>query len=281
MTYRNTGIGIGPQNVTQESRIGHVARARNVGNLFHLRKLRRESSVHTDNLIVNDGTAGQAVKGIAELLPHLDREATTALVVKAINAINAGALVVATEQKEIFGILDFVGKEETDNLERLFAAINVVSEKEIVGLVEQECGVLIRWTALSQHLLYGSYSMYIIHTSLLTSGGKPPYSNNRNRSVYCPCTSPQILMGAPSSSNMGWLKKDFARLIAEMGGVIQGQIDWRPWLLVPGLQERIDHAVYPRLFAGAIMVGRDLCFTNGMEGGMADRRKLAKRASIR
>jgi len=90
--------------------------------------------VHTNNLVVNDGCAGEAVEGVAELLPHLDREAATAFIVKAINAVNAGTLVVSTQEKKILGILDFVSKEKTDNFERLLSAINIVTKKEIVGL---------------------------------------------------------------------------------------------------------------------------------------------------
>ena len=40
-----------------------------------------------------------------------------------------------------------------------------------------------------------------------TSGGNPPYSNSRKRSVYCPCMSPQTFIGAPNSKSIGWLNK--------------------------------------------------------------------------
>ena len=41
---------------------------------------------------------------------------------------------VATQNEEIFGILDLVGEEEAYNLEGLFASIDVVAEEEVVGL---------------------------------------------------------------------------------------------------------------------------------------------------
>lgn len=90
--------------------------------------------MHTDNLVVNDGAAGQAIEGVAELLPHFDRKAATALVVKTINAVDPGALVVAAEQKEIFGVLDFVREQKTNDFQRLLAAVNVVAQKEVIGL---------------------------------------------------------------------------------------------------------------------------------------------------
>lgn len=73
--------------------------------------------MHANDLIVNDSGAGQAVEGVAKLFPHFDREATTAFVVKAVNSIYPGALVVAAQQEEVFGVLDLVGKEQTNYFE--------------------------------------------------------------------------------------------------------------------------------------------------------------------
>jgi hypothetical protein len=67
--------------------------------------------MHTDNFIINDGTAWQAVECIAELLPHLDGKPSTALIIESVDAINASAFMIAAKQKEIFRILDFIGKE--------------------------------------------------------------------------------------------------------------------------------------------------------------------------
>jgi len=70
--------------------------------------------VHADNLIINDCTAGQTIEGIAKLLPHFDREPTTALVVEPINPIDPSALMVSAQQEKVLGILDFVGKQKAD-----------------------------------------------------------------------------------------------------------------------------------------------------------------------
>ena len=90
--------------------------------------------MHTNDLVVNDGSTGEAVEGVAELLPHLDGKAATAFIVKAINAVNAGTLVVSTQEKKVLGILDFVSKEKTDDFERLLSTIDIITQKEIVGL---------------------------------------------------------------------------------------------------------------------------------------------------
>ena len=83
--------------------------------------------MHANDFVINDGCAGQAIEGVAELLPHFDGKASTAFVIKAINAIDSGAFVVSAQEKEIFGVLDFVSKEEANDFNGLFAAIDVVA----------------------------------------------------------------------------------------------------------------------------------------------------------
>jgi hypothetical protein len=41
--------------------------------------------------------------------------------------------VVAPEDEKVFGVLDLVGEEETDSLQRLLPPIDVVAEEKIVG----------------------------------------------------------------------------------------------------------------------------------------------------
>jgi hypothetical protein len=163
--------------------------------------------MHANDLIINNGATRQAVEGVAKLLPHFDGEATTAFVVESVYTVNSSTFMISSQKKEIFWILDFVSKEQTDHFQRLFATVHIVTEKKIVCL-GSECincsnddsthnDCVSEKIRLTQSLFYVS----------LTSGGKPPYSKSRNKSVYCPWTSPQILMGAPSSSNMGCAMK--------------------------------------------------------------------------
>jgi len=46
-----------------------------------------------------------------------------------VNAVDRGALVVATQHEKILGILDLVGKEEADALKTLGSAIYIVAEE--------------------------------------------------------------------------------------------------------------------------------------------------------
>jgi len=53
-------------------------------------------------------------------------------VVKAVNSVDGGTLVVAAKDEKVFRVLDLVCEEKTNRLERLFASIDIVTEKEVV-----------------------------------------------------------------------------------------------------------------------------------------------------
>lgn len=56
------------------------------------------------------------------------------LVVEAVDAVDGGTLVVAPEQKEVFGVFDFVCQKQADGLQRLFPSVHVVSQEQVVCL---------------------------------------------------------------------------------------------------------------------------------------------------
>jgi len=85
--------------------------------------------VHTNNLVVDNRTAGQAVERAAVALPEFDGVPAAALVVESVYAVDGGAFVVSAEDEEIFGVFDLVGEEEGDYFEGLFAAVYVVAEE--------------------------------------------------------------------------------------------------------------------------------------------------------
>ena len=112
----------------------YVGRSHDSADLLHGVQIGAETTVHGEDLLVDDSGDGQAVEAVREGLPQLDVVATLAFVVEAINAVNGRALVVAAQDEEIFGVLDLVGKEQADGLKRLFASVYVVSKEKIVGL---------------------------------------------------------------------------------------------------------------------------------------------------
>jgi hypothetical protein len=90
--------------------------------------------VHGENLLVNDGSDGKAVEAVGKSLPQLNVIATLALVVESIDTVDGGALVVTSEDEEVFGVLDLVGEEQADGLEGLLTSVDIVTEEEVVGL---------------------------------------------------------------------------------------------------------------------------------------------------
>jgi hypothetical protein len=102
--------------------------------LLHRVEVRAEATVHGENLLVDDSGDRKAVEAIGERLPKLYVVATLALVVEAIDSVDRGALVVTSEDEEVFGVLDLVGKEQANGLKRLLTSVDVVTEEEVVGL---------------------------------------------------------------------------------------------------------------------------------------------------
>lgn len=54
------------------------------------------------------------------------------LIVEPVYPVDAGALMVAPQQEEVFRILDLVSQEETDCFQRLFTSINVIAQEQVV-----------------------------------------------------------------------------------------------------------------------------------------------------
>jgi hypothetical protein len=64
--------------------------------------------------------------------PARRKEKTRTFIVKPIYPVDASALVVPAEDKKVLRVLDFVRKQQANRLERLFPAIDVVAEEEVV-----------------------------------------------------------------------------------------------------------------------------------------------------
>ena len=88
--------------------------------------------MHGEDLFINDGGYRQAVEAIGKRLPEFDVIPPLALIVEAVDPVNRRALVVSAQHEKVFRILDLVGEEKANCLERLFATVDVIPEKEIV-----------------------------------------------------------------------------------------------------------------------------------------------------
>lgn len=123
---------VGPEEIADETSVGHIARSDDLLHLLHLLKLRAEATVTAEDLVVNDARDGQAVERVGKSLPQLDVVSALALIEETIDTVDRRAFVVAAEDEEILRELDLEGKNEADGLQTLFATIDVVSKEEVV-----------------------------------------------------------------------------------------------------------------------------------------------------
>jgi len=112
----------------------YISRAHDAANLLHRVQVGTQTTVHGEDLLVNDGSNRKAVEAVRKGLPQLNVVPTLALVVETIDAVNRGALVVTSQDEEVLGILDLVGQEQADGLKRLLATVDIIAKEEVVGL---------------------------------------------------------------------------------------------------------------------------------------------------
>ena len=113
---RLTLLGVGPEQVAEESILRNLSWACYLLELCHSDELWRQAAVHTQDLIIDESGDGHAVKDVLELFPDADGVAALALVVETVDSIDLTALVISSQQEEILLKLDFVGQEENDRL---------------------------------------------------------------------------------------------------------------------------------------------------------------------
>lgn len=130
----NVLVGVRPQKVTEEAGVGDVGGSHNALDLLERAELRAQTSVHAQDLLIDDGSDGQAIEAVGEGLPQLDVVAALALVVEAVDSIDRGTLVISSQQEEVLGVLDLVGQEEAHGLKGLLSAVHIVSQEEVVGI---------------------------------------------------------------------------------------------------------------------------------------------------
>ena len=55
-------------------------------------------------------------------------------IIEPVYPIDGGTLVVPSEQEKVLRVLDLVGQEQADCLQRLLASVHIVSQEQVVGL---------------------------------------------------------------------------------------------------------------------------------------------------
>ena len=47
--------------------------------------------------------------------------------IESVDSVDAGTLMVSSQEEEIFWVLDLIGEEQSDSFQRLFTSINIIS----------------------------------------------------------------------------------------------------------------------------------------------------------
>ena len=70
--------------------------------------------MHTKDFVINYGAYWEEIEHLYELLPKLDGIDSLTAVVKAINPVNALALMVASEQEKVLRVFDLKSEEKAN-----------------------------------------------------------------------------------------------------------------------------------------------------------------------
>mmetsp|Transcript_23933 Transcript_23933/g.47503 ORF Transcript_23933/g.47503 Transcript_23933/m.47503 type:complete len:126 (-) Transcript_23933:355-732(-) len=90
--------------------------------------------MRTKDLLIHNGSTGKAVETIGKGLPKLNPKTALAFVIETVNAVNGGALVISSKDKEIFGVFDLIRQKEANGLEGLLPTVHIVPQEDVIGL---------------------------------------------------------------------------------------------------------------------------------------------------
>lgn len=94
----------------------YVGRPHDPPDLLHRVEIWAQTTVHGEDLFVDDGCDWQAVEAVRKCLPKLDIVSPLALIVETIDPIDGRALVVAAEDEKVLWVLNLVGQQQADGL---------------------------------------------------------------------------------------------------------------------------------------------------------------------
>ena len=83
--------------------------------------------MHAEDFFVNYGRNGQTVETICESFPKFDIVTTLTFIVEPVDTVDRCALMVASENEEVFWVFDLVCQQQTYGLQGLFPTIHVVT----------------------------------------------------------------------------------------------------------------------------------------------------------
>mmetsp|Transcript_5553 Transcript_5553/g.8405 ORF Transcript_5553/g.8405 Transcript_5553/m.8405 type:complete len:254 (+) Transcript_5553:335-1096(+) len=134
-------IRVRPKKITEKPSVRDVCGSNNSTNLLHCLQIRGKTPMHAKNLLINNCGNGEAIKTISERLPKLNIVPPLTLVVKPINTIDGGTLMVPPQNEEVVRIFDFVRQQKTDGFETVLPSVHIISEEKVVG-IRREVAIL-------------------------------------------------------------------------------------------------------------------------------------------
>lgn len=99
--------------------------------------MRGQSSVHAENLVLDDCCDRQVVEGVHKPVPRVVTPVFSInFIVKAVVFCCETTFMVTPQKSNLVGVLDLVGKQESDGLNTVVAPVHVVAQEEISVFVD-------------------------------------------------------------------------------------------------------------------------------------------------
>ena len=128
-------LGIGPEQVAHGSVVRHFLLPVYGPDLIERLNGRREAAVNAEDLAVDDGREREIVEDFRAVAPDGDGAVfAQALVVEAVDLSDLTRLVVAPNQHDAVRVADFEREEQEERLDAVEAAIDEITQKQIVRL---------------------------------------------------------------------------------------------------------------------------------------------------
>ena len=86
-----------------------------------------------ENLVVDNCGNWEAIEALNKLLPELQGISSFTLIIKPVDSVDGATFVIASQEEEVLWVLDFVCEHEADDFEILLAAIDVITQKQIIA----------------------------------------------------------------------------------------------------------------------------------------------------
>lgn len=130
----DTSLWVWPKQVTKETLIRYISRSHNILNLFQVLQLRTESSMHTEDFLIDQSHHGKTIEDIAESFPKSDGVSSFAFIIESVDSVDLGTLVITPQEEKVLWVLYFVAEQQCDGLKWLLPSVDIVSQEEVVGL---------------------------------------------------------------------------------------------------------------------------------------------------